>query len=53
MNKTLVIALASIVVAILSVQMASFTSDGSSNLTLDPPKTVPYVDLYKYIGLWY
>lgn len=27
--------------------------DSASNLTKDPPKTVPYVDISKYLGTWY
>ncbi len=53
MSKAFVFALSVIALAILGTQIASLASENSSNLTLDPPKTVPYVDLSKYIGLWY
>lgn len=53
MNKALIVATISIIVGVIGSQIASFSNNDSSNLTLDPPKTVPYVDLSKYIGLWY
>jgi apolipoprotein D and lipocalin family protein len=47
-------------ILILSALVAAFATvlimtagDGSSNLTKDPPKTVDYVDLDRYLGLWY
>lgn len=40
-----------ILVGILTWQLAYVES--ISNLTQDPPKTVPYVDISKYFGEWY
>jgi lipocalin len=34
-------------------QLFSLTNNQPSNLTLDPPATVPFVDINKYVGLWY
>jgi apolipoprotein D and lipocalin family protein len=52
MNKSILI-LVPLLIAAIGWQIATSTSDGSSNLTLDPPKTVPYVDIAKYLGPWY
>ncbi len=34
-------------------QLFSQTNNQPSNLTLNPPATVPYVNITKYVGLWY
>jgi apolipoprotein D and lipocalin family protein len=52
MNKSLLI-LVPLLIAAIGWQMTASNNDGSSNLTLDPPKTVPYVDIAKYLGAWY
>jgi apolipoprotein D and lipocalin family protein len=52
MNKTALI-LIPILVGLLGWQLASTSDDSISNLTRDPPKTVPYVDIAKYCGTWY
>lgn len=52
MNKTLIL-LGTILLALFGFQMSTFVGTESSNLTLDPPKTVPYVDVNKYLGAWY
>ncbi len=53
MNRNILV-LIPIVLALLGFTIFSLTNEhSSSNLTLDPPKTVPYVDLSKYLGIWY
>lgn len=52
MNKAALI-LIPILVGVIGWQLASLPNSSSSNLTLDPPKTVPYVDIAKYLGSWY
>ncbi len=46
-----------IIIAVLTLlagwQLFSSTSSQQSNLTLDPPATVPFVNISKYVGLWY
>jgi apolipoprotein D and lipocalin family protein len=51
MTKNIII-LAVAVAAITSVLLLADVS-GASNLTQDPPKTVDYVDIAKYLGGWY
>jgi lipocalin len=51
-NKILLI-LIPILLAVFGLQFACPTSDIASNLIQDPPKTVPYVDVAKYLGAWY
>jgi apolipoprotein D and lipocalin family protein len=51
MNKP-VLALLVLTAAIAAWQLLP-TTTFPSNLTKDPPQTVPYVDLDKYIGAWY
>lgn len=52
MNKAILILLP-IILALLGIQFSSLPISGSSNLTANPPKTVPYVNLTRYYGLWY
>ncbi len=53
MNRKILI-LVPIIIGLIGAQMYSLSKmNTSSNLTLDPPQTVPYVELNKYIGLWY
>jgi apolipoprotein D and lipocalin family protein len=40
-------------VATLATILIMTAGDGVSNITQDPPKTVDYVDIDKYIGKWY
>jgi apolipoprotein D and lipocalin family protein len=42
-----------ILIGVIGWQLASLPSSEISNLSLDPPKTVPYVDVAKYLGPWY
>jgi len=43
-----------LVLTVLAVVYApSFIDGNNGNITLDPPKTVPYVDIAKYLGGWY
>lgn len=53
MNKSLIILLSVLLALLGGWQLTSLSNDNSSNLTLDPPKTVPYVDVAKYYGTWY
>ena len=52
MSKALII-LVPILVGLLAWQLAGVESDSPSNLTKDPPKTVPFVEIPKYLGVWY
>lgn len=47
------IVLVPILVGLLIWQLVDVDSDSASNLTKDPPKTVPFVEIPKYLGLWY
>jgi apolipoprotein D and lipocalin family protein len=42
-----------ILIGVLSWQLANMEVEDISNLTKDPPQTVPYVDIAKYLGPWY
>lgn len=42
-----------ILVGLLSWQLANMENGSISSLTRDPPHTVPYVDINKYLGVWY
>lgn len=42
-----------IIFGLLAWQLANIEVEDISNLTLNPPKTVPYVDVAKYLGPWY
>jgi hypothetical protein len=48
---------AAILITILAIlagwQLFSFSKNQQTSLTLDPPATVPFVDIDKYVGLWY
>jgi len=51
MNKALIIV---VTIAILfGAYKISSINFSNNNLSLDPPKTVDYVDLTKYVGKWY
>ncbi len=52
MNKSLLV-LIPIILGLLGLYQSYLPNYGSSNLTANPPKTVPYVNLTKYYGLWY
>ena len=41
------------VITLAASAMIAFSSFSGSHLTVDPPKTVDYVDPNKYIGRWY
>jgi len=47
-----IIAFAATLVTLTTVLLLS-NAEAISNLTKDPPKTVDYVDLVKYFGVWY
>lgn len=53
MNKSLIALIPILLTLLAGWQFASFNNENSSNLTLEPPKTVPYVDVEKYFGTWY
>lgn len=53
MNKTLILLGTATLIALVGFQISSLVETESTNLTLDPPKTVPYVDINKYLGTWY
>ena len=42
-----------ILIGLLSWQLANMEVEDISNLTKDPPQTVPYVDINKYLGSFY
>lgn len=52
MNKTAILA-STILIALLGYTLTTYTDLSATNLTKDPPKTVPYVDVSKYLGAWY
>lgn len=52
MNKAALV-LIPILIGVIGWQLATIDTDSISNLTKDPPKTVPYVDVAKYLGAWY
>lgn len=52
MSKAAIV-LVPILIALLSWQLGKMESGDISNLTRDPPHTVPYVDINKYVGVWY
>lgn len=52
MNKSLLI-IVPLLLAIAGWQLSNLSIDAETNLTQDPPKTVPYVDVAKYLGPWY
>jgi apolipoprotein D and lipocalin family protein len=52
MNKTAILA-STILVALLGYALTNYADLSSTNLTKDPPKTVPYVEISKYLGAWY
>ncbi len=54
MNKSIIALILAFIALVLGVQFTSNTFENNeTNLTKDPPKTVPYVDVNKYLGPWY
>ena len=51
MNKTAIVL--TTLAILLSTYYISSLDLNNQNLTLDPPKTVDYVDLTRYVGKWY
>ena len=52
MNKTAILA-STILIALLGYTLTTYADLSATNLTKDPQKTVPYVDVSKYLGAWY
>ena len=50
MDKTTAI-IATMLIALIGFSLNNVTN--ADNLTQDPPKTVPYVEVSKYYGTWY
>lgn len=52
MNKVALV-LVPILIGLAAWQLSNVEVEATTNLSQDPPKTVPYVDLNKYVGTWY
>ena len=52
MSKTQAVIISTALI-LLSAYVFSTIDTTHNNLQKDPPKTVPYVDINKYLGAWY
>ena len=53
MNKIQIFAILALSIGLLAITQSSGNTIEQTNLQKDPPKTVPYVNLTRYLGAWY